>query len=164
MADEKRFERHPVGQYLQELLGREESLGPLETDASGEAEVAGPYEIRRQDGTYLVVGPGETVMARVNHYDTASLVAMALPSIGRDIVTLDTEPDETGEFALRAGTEVLGHLKLHLVKLPLAVSVLDLVRRSPLDLARFLTACGAESLERALRVITIMAQAPPQER
>jgi hypothetical protein len=127
---------------------------------AAEAEAAGPWHVvAAPGGGWAVVAEGESLdegdepAALLRDRDLALLVAAVLPGTGRDPLVRLGKDAEPGGYPLKGEGEVLGHLRLFNENLAAAVNVLDLLRRSPLGLARLLAAAGGLTLARTGKIL-----------
>jgi hypothetical protein len=135
-----------------------------ESDHAAEADLAGPWLVQQVGAQWHVVAEGEDVPEVVaESYETAMLAAALLPSVGRSRLALVSERDAEGYRLLGAGGEVLAHLRHDFQDLGHAMHVVECLRRSPLELARFLYSTRGSSLERAGRLLWTWEQAPPRQ-
>lgn len=135
----------------------------LTSDGVNEADTAGPWSIRlTQGGKWEVVTEGRGPAALVPSYETALLIAAALPALGRRFfLTVDDEtPGALGLALLNHADEPLGQLApVHEETLTAYLNVLEYLRRSPLDLARLMYAAKGPALQRAGSILWVWEQA-----
>lgn len=131
-----------------------------EPASAAEAEAAGPWHvIAAPGGGWAVVADGERLdegdepAAVVRDRDLALLVAAVLPGTGREPLVRLGRDAKPGGYPLLVEGEVLGHLRLFNENLAAAVNVLELLRRSPLGLARLLAAAGGLTLARTGKIL-----------
>ncbi len=127
---------------------------------AAEAEAAGPWHvIAAPGGGWAVVADGESLeegdepTAVLRDRDLALLVAAVLPGTGREPLIRLGKDAEPGGYPLLGGGEALGHLRLFNENLAAALNVLELLRRSPLGLARLLAAAGGLALTRTGKIL-----------
>ncbi|HVS00380.1 MAG TPA: hypothetical protein VMW27_27385 [Thermoanaerobaculia bacterium] len=127
---------------------------------AAEAEAAGPWHVMpAPGGGWAVVADGESPdegdepAAVLRDRDLALLVAAVLPGTGRDPLVRLGKDAEPGGYPLQGEGGVLGHLRLFNEDLAAAVNVLELLRRSPLGLARLLAAAGGLALARTGKIL-----------
>jgi hypothetical protein len=149
--------------FLTRLLAEPGSSSP---DATTEADWAGPWTVVQYGEKWAVIAEGEDQPSVVAvTYDTALLAAALLPGTGRGrLVHLLQEATPDGFPLLGAMGEVLAHGRHFVPDLAQAMHAFECVRRSPLDLARFLEACRGSALLRAGRILWAWDQAPPRQR
>jgi len=135
-----------------------------ESDHAAEADLAGPWSVRPQGPRWSVTAEGEEEPEVVaESHETAMLLAALLPGVGRSrLVELRSEPAAEGFPLLAVSGELLAHLRHDFQDLAHAMHVVECLRRSPLELARFLFSTRASSLERAGRILWVWEQAPPR--
>jgi len=145
--------RPPLRVFTEEalaLLRRRE-----EPPTAAEAELAGPWEVRRLPGGDWGVfrradlAAGRPPLVRLKAHWLALLAAAALPALGREApFRVHPEADEEGYPLLRAGAEV-GSVAFFLAELATALDLLEPILRSPAALALLFEAAGATALESA---------------
>jgi hypothetical protein len=135
--------------------------------ALGEAHAAGPWAVRkgsgRWDGLWEVAAEGREPAGAVDTYETAVLMAAAVPALGRRLFRLGNQLPEIGPTAHRliAGEEaVTGHVATVDPEVFTGyLNVLEYLRRSPLDLARVMYAARNTSLRPAGAILWLWEQA-----
>lgn len=128
--------------------------------SAAEAEAAGPWHvIAAPEGGWAVVADGESLeegdepAAVLRDRDLALMVAAVLPGTGREPLVRLGKDAEPGGYPLLGEGEALGHLRLFNENLAAALNVLELLRRSPLGLARLLAAAGGLTLARTGKIL-----------
>ena len=136
---------------------------PLAESGVIEAETAGPWSVRKtHDGQWEVVAEGRGPVAVVAGYETALLVAAALPALGRRFFTSasDESPDALGhELRDASGEFIARYSSMEPETFVAHLNILEYLRRSPLDLARLMYAAKGPALQRAGAILFIWEQA-----
>lgn len=150
--------------FLQHMDNADFFMDPVAEEAVIEAEVAGPWSVQKtQDGKWEVVAEGRGPIAVLDGYETALLVAAAVPSLGRQLFAAqkDESPDSFGYVLYDAAGSAIGRFSsgLDLETFLAHLNVLDYLRRSPLDLARLMISAKGAALQRAGSILFIWEQA-----
>ena len=164
-----------------------------EPDGAREADVAGPWVVRRihyQGAVGFAVlrdwenpQDGDPPCAVFRRRETALLAAAVLPALGREpLYRLATEPDGAG-FPLHAGSGakdpalvpitvavtatphpgIAGHLRDFDEDLATALQLVAALVRSPLSLASLLEAAGHVAVEQAGRILATRIEGKPSD-
>jgi hypothetical protein len=132
---------------------------PLTEEGVSEAETAGPWSLRqRPDKRWEVAAEAGGPAAVVPSYETALLIAAALPALGRQFFRTanDESPGGLGMALLDARDETIGQFRcVHEETFTAYLNVLEYLRRSPLDLARLMYAAKGPALERAGAILWV---------
>ena len=98
------------------------------------------------------------------HSETALLLAVALPLLGREALYHLSETESTEGFALAAvygeqGSQIAGWLRRYEPRTVEALHLLEGLLRSPKALATLLQAAGAGAIEQVGRILTAWLEA-----
>ena len=143
---------------LAELAGlmerRDEAeLEPELAEAEAEAEMAGPWRLERSADGWTIQAEGEAgpPLAVTSRRDLALMIAASLPGMGRlPLFMLETGAEgEPVSIMTHADVEV-AIVRPRFDRLDRSLHVLDMLRRSPFDLGRLLSATPPVAVDRAL--------------
>lgn len=149
--------------FLERIHDSDDLTDQLTEEGLIEADTAGPWSVRKtEDGQWEVVAEGREPAAVVASYETALLVAAALPGLGRRFFANanDESPGALGYVLRDAGGQTIGHFSsLEPDTFTAHLNALEYLRRSPLDLARLMYAAKGPALQRAGAILFIWEQA-----
>ena len=157
-GQEERMTRRDWRRRLAELTGlieqRDEAeLEPELAEAEAEAEMAGPWRVEQAANGWEVRAEGEEgpPLAMASRRDLAQMIAAVLPGMGRLPLFMLEDAPEGQPLAVMAHTDTeVALVRLRFDRLDRALHLLDMLRRSPFDLARVLAAAPASAVDRAL--------------
>jgi hypothetical protein len=153
--------KEPPNAFSSEFLDRSEHLA--ETDATAEADYAGPWKVEPAPGGYGLFrcwedpAAGARPQAVCRLHDHALVLAAVLPSVGRELFALGDEA-EAGGYPLRGiygdeGVVPLAWLRHFDTQLAEAFHVGICLARSPVGLAALLRAAGPLALRRVGEIL-----------
>lgn len=130
-----------------------------EPHTSADADLSGPWRLETSGGRVAVLRAWESLAAGdrpeavLVRPETALLVAVALPTLGREPLFLLGEDARSEGFPLESlfgeqGVQEVGWLRLYNPDLARILHVLESVVRSPVALASLLEAAGPLAIER----------------
>lgn len=138
-----------------------------ETLTAGEADLAGPWKCEPLPGrpgavavlrAWEELDRGDVPEAIFWHSETALLLSLVLPLLGREPLFALSNKEEADGFAVEAvygdqGSQVAGWLRRHEPRLIEALHLFEALLRSPVALAAVVEAAGPGAIEQIGRIL-----------